>query len=232
MNQPPSRPQFPEGRRHPPISPARAVALRVLLRVEKDGAYADRALRAEATELDPRDHALARTLVYGVVQRQRARDFWSEQLTERDPEGFDAPVRAGLRLGLLQIHYLDRIPEHAAVDESVELVKRAGFSSAGGLVNAVLRRALRAGLPPLPSDAGPLGAAVRHSVPDWVAERWFKAYGPEQARLLLAFCNEPAERAVRANLLKTDVDTLERELGVPCRRDPERAQNNSARQTG
>ena len=112
---------------------------------------------------------------------------------------------AALRLGVLQLAFLDRVPAHAAVGESVELAKRESRRGAG-LVNAVLRRAAReapalvAALP----DATPAEAALRHSHPEWIAELWFDALGPGEARALMAAGNEPAEAAVRINTLKAE----------------------------
>jgi 16S rRNA (cytosine967-C5)-methyltransferase len=125
-------------------------------------------------------------------------------------------VLAALRLGVLQLAFLDRIPAHAAVTESVELAKRDSRGGAG-LVNAVLRRAARearglvAGLP----DATPADAALRHSHPLWIAELWFDALGPDAARALMAADNEAAEAAVRANGLRIAAAELAERLPVP-----------------
>ena len=194
------------------ISPARACAYAVIRRVFEEGAYADRALHGEARELDPRDRALAMRLAYGAVQRRATLDHVIETLAGRPVAKLEPAVLAALRLGVLQLAFLDRIPAHAAVGESVELAK-TGSRRGAGLVNAVLRRAAReapalvAALP----DATPAEAALRHSYPLWIAELWFDALGPDAARALMAAGNEPAEAAVRINTLK--VDALE--LPVP-----------------
>jgi 16S rRNA (cytosine967-C5)-methyltransferase len=197
------------------ISPARACAYEVIRRVFEEGAYADRALHGEARRhgLQPRDRALAMRLAYGVVQRRATLDHVIETLAGRPVAKLEPAVLAALRLGVLQLAYLDRIPAHAAVGESVELAKRDSRRGAG-LVNAVLRRA--AGEAPgvvadLP-DATPADAALRHSYPLWIAELWFDALGPGEARALMAAGNEPAEAAIRINTLKAE--TLE--LPVPA----------------
>src|SRR5437763_12975474 len=105
------------------VSPARACAFAVVRRVFEQGAYADRALVAEAKELAPRDRALATALAYGTVQRRATLDHVAAQFTDRRLETLDPHVLAALRLGLLQLLFLDGIAEHAAVNESVELVK-------------------------------------------------------------------------------------------------------------
>jgi len=198
------------------ISPARACAYTVIRRVFEEGAYADRALHGEALRhgLEPRDRALATRLAYGVVQRRATLDHVVEKLTGRPLGRLEPAVLGALRLGVFQLAFLDRVPAHAAVGESVELAKTASPAGAG-LVNAVLRRAAReapALIEALP-DGTPAEAALRHSYPRWIAELWFEALGPGEARALMAAGNEPAEAAVRINTLKT----RELELPVPTR---------------
>jgi 16S rRNA (cytosine967-C5)-methyltransferase len=198
------------------ISPARACSYAVIRRVFEEGAYADRALHAEARRhgLDVRDRALATRLTYGVVQRRATLDHVVEKLTDRPVAKLEPAVLAALRLGVLQLAFFDRVPAHAAVGESVELAK-TGSRAGAGLVNAVLRRAageapaLVAALP----ETTAAEAALRHSYPEWIAELWFDALGPDEARALMAAGNEPAEAAVRVNTLKT----TSLELPVPSR---------------
>jgi 16S rRNA (cytosine967-C5)-methyltransferase len=185
--------------------------------VFEDGAYADRALHGEAERLDlsPRDRALATRLAYGVVQRRDTLDHVIAALAGRPVRKLEPAVLAALRLGVLQLAFLDRIPPHAAVAESVALAKRDSRRGAG-LVNAVLRRAARearAIVEALP-DGTPSEAAVRHSHPRWIAELWFDTLGPGAARSLMAAGNEPAEAAVRANTLRIDAAALARRLPV------------------
>jgi len=202
----------------PATNPARQAAFAVLRRVFETGAWTDRALPAEADRLrlDARERGLATQLAYGSVQRRATLDHLVERFAGRPVDALKPAVLAALRLGLFQLAYLDRIPAHAAVDESVELTKAAGSPGGARLVNAVLRRgarearALVAGLP----EASPAQAALRHSHPEWIAELWFDALGPEAARALMAADNEPAEAALRANALRgTDPATLLAELG-------------------
>ena len=126
---------------------------------------------------------------------------------------------AALRLGIFQLVYLDRVPDHAAVGESVELAKAESRGGAG-LVNAVLRRAAReaAALVAELPDATPEQAALRHSHPVWVADLWWDTFGAETARALMAADNEPAEAALRANTLRiTAVDLAQR---LPVHTEP------------
>src|SRR5277367_6593904 len=121
------------------MSPAREVAFRVLQRVHL-GAYASDLLRLEAERLAPRDAGLAETIVFGCLRYQSQLDYLTEHFSGRNGLKLDPEVRIALRMGIYQLRYLDRVPAHAAVAESVELVKRAHKQSAAGLVNAVLRK--------------------------------------------------------------------------------------------
>jgi 16S rRNA (cytosine967-C5)-methyltransferase len=183
------------------VTPARQAAYTVLRRVFEQGAWADRALHTAAEELDARERALATQLAYGAVQRAGALDHVAARLADRPVETLDPPVRAALRLGLFQLLYLDGIPDHAAVDSSVELARRDA-PRAAGLVNAVLRRAARE--KPVVGD--------EHSVPAWLAERWRDELGADDARALLAAINVPAESALRVNTLVTTREALLEQL--------------------
>jgi 16S rRNA (cytosine967-C5)-methyltransferase len=182
-----------------PASPARRTALTVLRRVEEQGAYADRALHGDARDLDARDRALAKRLVFGTVQRKATLEWIIGQHVQRK---LDPQVRAALLLGLYQLLYTE-VPAHAAVAESVELAKP---SPGAKLVNAVLRKVQREGVA-LPKDDNPKGAAIAHSHPEWLTLMWWDWLGADETRALLAADNEPAELALRINpLAGVDVD--------------------------
>jgi 16S rRNA (cytosine967-C5)-methyltransferase len=188
------------------VGPARAAAFQVLLRVFEDDAYADRALRSAATDLDARDRALAQRLAYGAVQRVRTLDHAIETLGRRRVARLDPPVRAALRLGAYQLGFVDGVPRYAAVNESVELVRSAGLERAVAFSNAVLRR-LADGIGPLLDSlpkGGALEAALEHSYPDWVAETWWRDLGAQDALALMHAQNEKPEIVVR--LVRGDVD--------------------------
>src|ERR671934_1894964 len=121
------------------VSPARRAAFETLLRVFEEDAYADRAFPAAAAGLDPRDRALAQRLAYGTIQRVRTLDHGIETLGRRPVRKLDPPVRAALRLGAYQLAFSE-VAAHAAVNESVELVRAAGLHRAVAFTNAVLRR--------------------------------------------------------------------------------------------
>lgn len=196
------------------ISPARLLAFETIRTTFEDGAHTERAFREAAQErrLDGRERAQAQRLAFGAVQRRGTIDAALERLADRPLHQLDPPVLAGLRLGVYELLFADGTPDHAAVDQAVELVKRAGAAHASGLVNAVLRRATRerealvASL--LGDDSTPEAAAVAHSAPLWLAQMWWRELGPDDARSLLAACNEPAEHAFRVNTLRTDPDAV------------------------
>jgi 16S rRNA (cytosine967-C5)-methyltransferase len=198
-------------------APARHCAFAVLRRVFEDGAWADRALRGEAERLglDARDLALATRLAYGAVQRRATLDHVIETLSGRSLDRLEPAVVAALRLGIFQLVYLDRVPDHAAVGESVELAKAESRGGAG-LVNAVLRRAAReaAALVGALPDGTPEQAALRHSHPEWIARLWWDTFGGDTARALMAADNEPAEAALRANTLRIGAADLAQRLPV------------------
>ena len=201
---------------------ARVCAYEVLRRVFERGAYADEALQVAAKALDGRDRALAMRLAYGAVQSTGTLDHLIGALSDRPAQSLDPPVLAALRLGLYELLYLDGSPDYAVVADAVELAKRNGRAG-HGLVNAVLRRAARAGaaalLGPL-SDDTPQAAAIKHSHPEWVARLWWEELGPAEARLLMAADNEPGEVALRSNTLLGDAAALAERLPVAGHLDP------------
>jgi 16S rRNA (cytosine967-C5)-methyltransferase len=166
------------------MSPAREVAFRVLLRVQ-GGAYASDVLRLESERLAARDAGLAETIVFGCLRLQRQLDYLINVFSGRDQLRLDPEIQTALRMGIYQLRYLDRIPAHAAVVESVELVKQAHKRSAAGFVNAVLRKVNREPIK-WPDDA------TRLSAPPWILERWRARYGTEAAeKIARAALEEP-----------------------------------------
>ena len=185
------------------IAPARRAAFDTVLRVFEEGAYANRAFPSAAAGLDRRDRALAQRLAFGTVQRVRTLDHGIEELGRRPVAKLDPPVRAALRLGAYQLAFSE-VAVHAAVNETVELVRAAGLERAVSFTNAVTRRlalGLRDLVDALPA-ATPAQAALKHSYPNWVAELWWRELGPEDALELMAAQNEPPETVVRRNRRK------------------------------
>src|SRR5215212_10564145 len=124
----------------PAVSPARRAAFEILRRVEEEGAFAAPLLANLAGGLSAEDRGLAYELTLGVLRRQLWLDRVIEHFAGRKAGKLDAPVRRALRLGLFQLRFLARVPDHAAVNESVHLAHARGFRSAAPFVNAVLRR--------------------------------------------------------------------------------------------
>jgi 16S rRNA (cytosine967-C5)-methyltransferase len=175
------------------ISPARKAAFRILLAIEKTQAHSDDLLRGKAvSDLTAADRHLATALVLGVLRWQIALDQRIREFVDRPNARLDLEIQTALRLGLFQLVNLDRIPVHAAIDESVELAKHAGHHFAARMVNAVLRKA--SARPRLQgSDDGAGEAAIKLTHPAWMVERWSRFYGADAAHAMCAHGqNQPA----------------------------------------
>src|ERR671937_1241081 len=176
------------------VSQARRAAYEVVLRVFEEDAYADRVFRTAAATLDQRERALAQRLAYGTVQRVRVLDYAIDEIGRRPVRKLDPPVRTALRIGAYQLAFAEGIAQHAAVNETVELVRRARLERAVAFTNAVMRRLagqIRPLIDPLPD--GPL----KLSYPDWIAEVWTRDFDPGTALALMHAQNEPPETVVR-----------------------------------
>jgi 16S rRNA (cytosine967-C5)-methyltransferase len=165
---------------------ARHAAFGALLSVDR-GAWSAEALAAKSSPLDSRDAGLASDIVFGVLRRRGELDAAIGQYSKRTVERLDPAVRIALEMGLYQLRFLDRVPDHAAINDSVELVRRAGKSSASSFVNAILRRAVRE----------PLEVPETLSTPAWMLERWIAQYGTETAFDIAAASLRPPERYIR-----------------------------------
>ena len=166
-----------------PVSPARWTAFQILRKVASSHTFAaDLMLAPPAAALDSREAALTEELVLGVLRWQGELDAVVAAASGRRLEALDLEVRLALRLGVYQLRCLDRVPAHAAVSESVEIVKRARKASAAGFVNAVLRKAVGIpGAPPRPERC----------VPEWMLGRWRARYGARAEALALATLERP-----------------------------------------
>ena len=188
-----------------PISPARTIAFEVLRRVEAEGAYASDVLHVElGPRVTPENAALATEITFGVLRWRRLLDFLLDRQLKKPIAQLDLPVALALRMGLYQLRFLERVPARAAVNESVELVKRARKSSAASLVNAVLRRS-SAENPEVRTAADadrierlipanlPLAdrLGILHSHPTWLVERWLRNFGGANTVALLEANNHP-----------------------------------------
>jgi 16S rRNA (cytosine967-C5)-methyltransferase len=170
------------------ISPSREISFQILEQVGKGG-YASDLLRSETRHLSERDAGLAETIVFGCLRRQSEIDFLIGHFSGKPAQKLDDAVRIALRMGVFQLRYLDRVPAHAVVDDSVELVKRARKRSATGFVNAVLRKVNRSAIT-WPDSATEL------SVPEWMLRRWQLHYGTDAAAGIARAALDPPEVSV------------------------------------
>ena len=192
-----------------PADPREAV-VRVLQRRAAGNAYTEDLLAQElaARPLPAIDRALAQELAYGIVRWERTLDWLIHRKT---PGRMQKPVlQLLLRLGLYQLFWLDRIPDHAAVNETVALARRLGFGPQSGFVNAVLRGYLRerqsteAILEALKVNEPALG----YSHPDWLFNRWNARWGRDTAIQLMRWNNQPPRTCARVNTLRTPAEEL------------------------
>ena len=168
------------------LAPARQAAFGALLAVDR-GTWSAEALAAKCTHLDSRDAGLASDIVFGTLRHHGELDAMIRQCSSRSVDHLDMAVRIALEMAFYQLNFLDRVPDHAVVNDSVELVRRAGKESAVPFVNAVLRRALRE----------PVTAPETASTPAWLLERWTKQFGEEVALGIAQESLSPPGRYIR-----------------------------------
>ncbi|WP_263353713.1 transcription antitermination factor NusB [Acidicapsa acidisoli] len=182
------------------ITPARYEAFMLLLEMENSShAHADELLRRpRLSELSTLDRNLCTTLVMGTLRWQLHIDSAIRTLLSKPNARLDSAIQIALRLGTFQLHYLDRIPAHAAISESVNLAKIAGHQHASRMVNAVLRRIAERPRPAsLPSSPSPEQLAEATAHPLWLVERWAANYGLEQARAICEHGQQQPELSLR-----------------------------------
>ncbi|MGB0121034.1 MAG: 16S rRNA (cytosine(967)-C(5))-methyltransferase RsmB [Solirubrobacterales bacterium] len=195
------------------VTPERAAAYAVLRRTFEGDEYTEAAFRdeAEKRELAGRSRSQAMRMAYGAVQRKGSVDSIISGLIKKKGQRPDPPVMAALRLGIFELLFSDGTPDHAVVDQAVNLTRESGAPYAAGFVNALLRRTLRERetvIAKLADDSTPAAAAMAHSAPVWLVEMWWKQLGPERARTVLAAANQPSERALRVNTARVSTDEI------------------------
>ncbi|UUZ95835.1 16S rRNA (cytosine(967)-C(5))-methyltransferase RsmB [Paenibacillus sp. P25] len=191
---------------------AREAALEVLLRVEQDRSYSNLLLNQtlQAFRLDKPDAALATEIVYGTVQRLNTIDYFLERFVSKGLDKLQPWVRSLLRLSFYQLYYLDRIPDHAIVNEAVNLAKRRGHQGISGMVNGVLRSVLRSRAELTLPEGSPAERriALAASHPEWLVRRWLRQFGEPTAQRICEANNEPPRVSLRANALRLGRDAL------------------------
>jgi 16S rRNA (cytosine967-C5)-methyltransferase len=191
------------------VSPARRAAFDILRRVEAEGAYASAIISTlPQSNLAREDRALAQEIALGVLRWQRSLDYFIERYSRRPVKRLDLSVLISLRMGLYQLRHLSRIPQSAAVNESVNLVKMARATSAAGMANAVLRNAARhlEDAPGAAIDDAAERTAIEVSHPSWMIERWAEWIGEAESRALALANNEPPLAAFRVNTMRAATD--------------------------
>ena len=206
---------------------ARDAALEALLQMERKGAWSDGSLKRITAQagLDGRDAALCTRLTYGVVQNRTLLDYYIDSWCSQRAVRLEPVVAGVLRLGIYQILFMDKVPDRAAVHETVELVKRRGKTRAAGMVNAVLRKcvASKNALPPLPQKDTAERLTVQYSHPKWLVERLTALVGEQETEAFLRLDNKPVPTVIQTNILKTTPDALAEDLraaGVELRVHP------------
>jgi 16S rRNA (cytosine967-C5)-methyltransferase len=204
---------LPREERERPALPAnpREAALRILHAVDTRSAFSDRMLDGAhaRTGADPRDQALLHELAKGTLRWRGRIDWVLDRLVHMGLGQVQPWIRNVLRLGAYQILFLDRVPPHAAVDESVKLAHQYGHPGTAGLVNSVLRRLVEEKdsiALPEGDDAESLAAWGSH--PRWLVERWLDRFGVEAARALMLADNRPAPVGLRVNRLRGSREQL------------------------
>jgi len=189
---------------------ARRMAIHMLTRVEVEGAYANLLLQKNIPRLtDSRDRQFVTLLVNGVLKHRLTLDYALRRHLSKPMSSLPHEVRAILRIGALQILYVDKVPPAVAINESVELAKE--YPKFTGLVNVVLRRVMEKGwdIPWPDLKREPVRyLSIRYSHPEWMIQRWLKRWGAEETEAFCKVNNEPAQTWIRTNTLKISRESL------------------------
>ena len=184
----------------------RDAALSILLAIDKNQAYSNLLLSEtiKRHKIEAKDRALLTEITYGTLQYKMTLDYYLEPFIRGSVDHW---VRWLLRLSLYQIHYLTRIPPHAAVNEAVEIAKRRGHQGIASMVNGILRSILRQGVASTDEIKDPIERlAIETSHPEWLVQRFVDNYGMEVATEMLQENNVPPVQTVRVNTTKVNVE--------------------------
>lgn len=198
------------------MSNPREIALKVLLKIENDKAYSNLALNHAIREnrLGGVDSAFVSALVYGVLERQLTLDYVIKQYSKIPLRKIEIKTKLILRMGVLQLLFMDKVPPSAAVNESVNLAKRYRLQKSAGFINGVLRSITRAEQPYTPPQTGDVNycLSIRYSVPQDIVRLWRKAYGDENAEQLMQLLSGRPPMCARVNTLRITSDELAQRL--------------------
>lgn len=192
----------------------REAALQVLTACRKLDAWSDGSLKAAVKGMDKREAAFAARLTYGVLQNRAMLDYYLGCYCTQSFEKLEPFVRDVLRIGAYQIMLMDRVPDSAAVSQSVEMAKHHKRQRAAGLINAVLRKISKNkdDLPAIPCKDAAEYLSIRYSHPRWLVERLLEILGREETEDFLRLDNESVPMTIQRNSLKCDADVLLAEL--------------------
>ena len=194
---------------------ARKTAVKVLVKIEKEGTYSNLGV-AEAlknSELNLQDKSLATAIIYGVLDRKITLDYILSKFLKTPINKTEPFTLMVLRSALYQIKYMDKIPESAAVNEAVKIMKSSKFSRNAGFVNGVLRSVLRTEVE-IPKGDSAEDLSVRYSCPLWIVESFLKDYGLADTKALLEESLKPAPTVLRINTVKADISEIEKEYEI------------------
>ncbi|NBI29610.1 16S rRNA (cytosine(967)-C(5))-methyltransferase RsmB [Chengkuizengella marina] len=198
------------------IPTARELAMEILTKVDEKKAYSNILLNESLNKfkLERQEVALTTEIVYGTIQRMNTIDYFLDQFLNKKVRKLQPWVRNLLRLSFYQLYYLDRIPDHAVVNEAVNISKRKGHRGISGMVNAVLRNIIRKkDQIALPSTSNIVQhISLKHSHPEWMVRRWVHQFGEEIAEQICKANNETPHVSVRVNTLKQDRDSIVKEM--------------------
>lgn len=191
---------------------ARQTAFEALLKIHKDSAFSNLALDNALDGnpgLDERDRAFVTNVVYGTLDRMMLIDYNLSLYLNQPTRKLKPELFTILRMGAYQILFMDKVPAHAAVSESVKLAKENKSAFAASVVNAVLRRVADNGVRYPENDGdSPQYLSIRYSCPEWLITLWMKAYGKENAVALAEKAMEAPPVTVRVNSLRITADEL------------------------
>lgn len=208
------------------VKNARLTALKALLRVEEENGYSNLVLDHGLSQsgLDSRDAAFASALFYGVLERRITLDYQISHYSKMPLSQMAAAVREILRMGFYQLLYMDKVPQSAAVNESVKLTRMMGKDKASGFVNGILRSFIRDGCPcRLPKETNRDYLPVKYACPQWIIELWLKAYGLENTIEMLENLSGRPPLAIRVNSCRTTQEALAEDLkseGIEAKQAP------------
>ena len=200
------------------IAPARLVSYRILLQIVASDAHSDELLRSpQVDSLSAQDRNLATTLVLGTLRWQLALDARIRPLLARPDAKLSLEAATALRMGAYQLLHLDRVPPHAVIHDSVELVKLSPERAAAGMVNAVLRKIQRSASSVHPPEhigktTAPVAASTAH--PAWMVERWARQYGRRTTEMICQWNQEPAGITIRLTEPAAELSGIETQPGA------------------